>query len=127
MHVWHSIADGCMRHRFLVSADCHPQTIAVVQTRAKPLGIEIVVGNHRSIDWTSAFFGVLIQYPDTNGTIHDYRSLVADAHSHGALVVAAADLLSLTLLTPPGDFGADVYVGSSHGFAGPMGLGGPRP
>jgi len=114
MHLCHAIADGSKRHRFFVSADCHPQTIAVVQTRAKPLGIEIVVGNHRSIDWASAFFGVLIQYPDTNGTIHDYRSLVADAHAHGALVAAAADLLSLTLLIPPGEFGADVCVGSSH-------------
>src|SRR6266403_1676339 len=126
MHLCHAITDGSKRHRFFVSADCHPQTIAVVQTRAKPLRIEIVVGNHRSIDWTSAFFGVLIQYPDTNGTIHDYRSLVADAHSHGALVVAAADLLSLTLLTPPGEFGADVCVGSSQRFGVPMGFGGPH-
>src|SRR6266481_3776186 len=123
MHLCHAITDGSKRHRFFVSADCHPQTIAVVQTRAKPLRIEIVVGNHRSIDWTSAFFGVLIQYPDTNGTIHDYRSLVADAHSHGALVVAAADLLSLTLLIPPGEFGADVCVGSSQRFGVPMGFG----
>jgi glycine dehydrogenase len=126
MHLCHAVADGSKRHRFFVSADCHPQTIAVVQTRAKPLGIEIVVGNHRSIDWGSAFFGVLIQYPDTNGTIHDYRSLVADAHAHGALVAAAADLLSLTLLIPPGEFGADVCIGSSQRFGVPMGFGGPH-
>src|SRR5260370_41697625 len=119
MHVWHSIADGCMRHRFLVSADCHPQTIAVVQTRAKPLGIEIVVGNHRSIDWASAFFGALIHYPDTNGTIPDYRSLAADAHAHGALVAAAADLLSLPPLVAPEESGPDLCVGSSPRSAVP--------
>src|ERR1700745_4088314 len=126
MHLCHAVADGTKRQRFFVSADCHPQTIAVVQTRAKPLGIEIVVGNHRSIDWASAFFGVLIQYPDTNGTIHDYRSLVTGAHAHGALVVAAADILGLTLLTPPGEFGADVCVGSSQRFGVPVGFGGPH-
>src|SRR6266403_1651825 len=126
MHLCHAVADGPKRHRFFVSADCHPQTVAVVQTRAKPLGIEVVVEDHRSIDWSRGFCGVLIQYPDTNGTIHDYRSLVAQAQAHGALVVAAADILSLTLLTPPGEFGADVCVGSSQRFGVPMGFGGPH-
>jgi glycine dehydrogenase len=126
MHLCHAVADGPKRRQFFVSADCHPQTVAVVQTRAKPLGIEVVVGDHRSIDWSRGFFGVLIQYPDTNGTIHDYRSLVTGAHAHGALVVAAADILSLTLLTPPGEFGADVCVGSSQRFGVPIGFGGPH-
>src|SRR6202048_2146423 len=126
MHLCHAVADGPKRRQFFVSADCHPQTVAVVQTRAKPLGIEVVVGDHRSIDWSRGFFGVLIQYPDTNGTIHDYRSLVTGAHAHGALVVAAAYILSLTLLTPPGEFGADVCVGSSQRFGVPMGFGGPH-
>src|SRR5260221_7885546 len=126
MHLCHAVAEGPKRHQFFVSADCHPQTIAVVQTRAKPLGIEVLVGDHRLIDWSRGFFGVLVQYPDTNGTIHDYRSLVTGAHTHGALVVAAADILSLTLLTPPGEFGADVCVGSSQRFGVPMGFGGPH-
>ncbi|HZC34926.1 MAG TPA: aminomethyl-transferring glycine dehydrogenase, partial [Chthoniobacterales bacterium] len=86
----------------------------------------IVVGDHRSIDWETGFFGVLVQYPDTNGTIHDYRSLAAKAHAHGALVVAAVDILALTLLTPPGEFGADVCVGSSQRFGVPIGFGGPH-
>jgi glycine dehydrogenase len=126
MHLCHAVADGPTRNRFFVSAACHPQTIAVVQTRAKPLKIEIVVGNHQSIDWEAGFFGVLVQYPDTNGTIHDYRSLAANAHAHGALVVTAADILGLTLLTPPGEFGVDVCVGSSQRFGVPMGFGGPH-
>jgi glycine dehydrogenase len=126
MHLCHAVADGPTRNRFFVSASCHPQTIAVVQTRARPLGIEVVVGNHQSIDWGSGWFGVLVQYPDTNGTLHDYHSLVADAHANGALVVTAADLLGLTLLTPPGEFGADVCVGSSQRFGVPIGFGGPH-
>jgi glycine dehydrogenase len=126
MHLCHAVADGPTRNRFFVSSACHPQTIAVVQTRAKPLKIEIVVGNHQSIDWEAGFFGVLVQYPDTNGTIHDYRSLAASAHAHGALVVTAVDILGLALLTPPGEFGADVCVGSSQRFGVPMGFGGPH-
>ena len=126
MHLCHAVSDSPVRNKFFVSTGCHPQTIAVVQTRAKPLGIEVVVGDHQSIDWGSGCFGVLIQYPDTNGTIHDYRSLVAGAHARGALVVTIADLLSLTLLTPPGEFGADVCVGSSQRFGVPIGFGGPH-
>jgi glycine dehydrogenase len=125
MHLCYAAA-GSERSRFFVSVDCHPQTIAVVQTRAKPLGIEIVVGDHQSIDYASDFFGLLVQYPDTNGTIHDFHSLVEAAHDRGALVVVAADLLSLTLLTPPGEFGADVCVGSSQRFGVPIGFGGPH-
>jgi glycine cleavage system P protein (glycine dehydrogenase) len=126
MHLCEAVSDRATTRRFFVSADCHPQTIAVVQTRARPLGIEIVVGDHRSVDLASGFFGILIQYPDTNGTIHDYRPLAKKAHAHDALVVVAADLLSLTLLTPPGEFGADVCVGSSQRFGVPIGFGGPH-
>jgi glycine dehydrogenase len=126
MHLCQAVSNSPAANRFFVSADCHPQNIAVVQTRAQPLGIEVVIGDHQSVDWGSGWFGVLIQYPDTNGSIHDYRSLVRDAHAHGALVVTIADLLSLTLLTPPGEFGADVCVGSSQRFGVPIGFGGPH-
>jgi len=111
---------------FFVSNACHPQTIAVVQTRALPLGIEVIVGDHRTFAFKQLIFGVLLQYPDTNGTIHDYRSFVAQAHAVDALVTVAADPLSLTLLTPPGEFGADIAVGSTQRFGVPMGYGGPH-
>jgi glycine dehydrogenase len=126
MHLCAAVSTRPADRRFFVSADCHPQTIAVVQTRARPLGIEIIVGDHRSVDWGSGYFGVLVQYPNTNGTIHDYRPLMKEAHAHDTLAVVAADLLSLTLLTPPGEFGADVCVGSSQRFGVPIGFGGPH-
>jgi glycine dehydrogenase len=93
---------------FFVSQNCHPQTIAVIQTRAVPLNIEVVVGNHQTYDFAAATFGALLQYPATDGTVYDYRAFVETAHASGALVTVAADLLSLTLLTPPGEFGADI-------------------
>lgn len=111
---------------FHVSAACHPQTIEVVKTRAAALGIEIAVGDHQTMKFGERSFGVLMQYPDTCGEIHDYSELVERAHAAGALVVVAADLLSLTLLKPPGEFGADVAVGSAQRFGVPLGYGGPH-
>jgi glycine dehydrogenase len=112
---------------FFVSQGCHPQTIDVVRTRAIPLEIEVVVGDHRSYDFAAAStFGALLQYPATDGTIYDYRAFIETAHTHGALVTVAADLLSLTLLTPPGEFGADVAVGSTQRLGVPFGYGGPH-
>ncbi|HEY9826388.1 MAG TPA: aminomethyl-transferring glycine dehydrogenase, partial [Stenomitos sp.] len=112
---------------FFVSETCHPQTIAVVQTRAVPLNIEVVVGDHRTVDLGSqSIFGVLLQYPATDGSIHDYGAFVAQAHAAGALTVVAADLLSLTLLTPPGEWGADIAVGNTQRFGVPFGYGGPH-
>ncbi len=112
---------------FFVSAECHPQTIEVVSTRAKPLGIEVIVGDHSSFDFERHLtFGVLLQYPAGRGAIYDYRSLIQQAHQAGALVTVAADLLSLTLLTPPGEFEADIAVGSTQRFGVPMGYGGPH-
>ncbi|RMF86022.1 MAG: glycine dehydrogenase (aminomethyl-transferring), partial [Planctomycetota bacterium] len=111
---------------FFVAADCHPQTIAVVQTRAEPLGIDVVVGDPQAIDFDArAYFGVLLQYPDTFGTIRDYSEVIERAHAAGALAVVATDLLALTLLKPPGAFGADIAVGSAQRFGVPMGFGGP--
>ncbi|MEB3230116.1 MAG: aminomethyl-transferring glycine dehydrogenase [Leptolyngbyaceae bacterium] len=113
-------------NKFFIAADCHPQTIAVVETRAIPLGIDIVVGDHRTVQLDDSFFGILLQYPATDGAIYDYGTIVAQAHEVGALVTVAADLLALTLLTPPGEFGADIAVGSSQRFGVPMGYGGPH-
>ncbi len=111
---------------FFVSERCHPQTIAVVQTRAAPLGIEVVVGDHASWDFSTGTYAVLIQYPDTGGSVLDYRDFAAAAHAAGAMVVVASDLLALTLLEAPGRWGADVVLGSSQRFGVPMGYGGPH-
>jgi len=113
-------------HQFWVSAACHPQTIAVLQTRAKPLDIEVIVGDHRTVDLGASLFGLLLQYPGTDGTIYNYQDLIDRAHSAGLLVTVAADLLSLTLLKPPGEMGADIVVGNTQRFGVPLGYGGPH-
>ncbi len=111
---------------FFVSDSCHPQTIEVIQTRAQPLGIDVIVGNHQNFNFEQPVFGVLLQYPATDGTIYDYRAFGEQAHAQGALVTVAADILSLTLLSPPGEFGADIAVGSTQRFGIPLGYGGPH-
>src|SRR3984957_12834509 len=111
---------------FLVSRTCHPQTIAVVETRAKPLGIEIILGDHRTWDFSTPVFGALLQYPATDGPIYNYATFINKLHENQALVVGASDLLSLTLLVPPGEFGADICVGSTQRFGVPLGFGGPH-
>ena len=114
------------RNTFFVSDLCHPQTIAVVRTRAEPLDIEVVVGDHESFEFHDDVFGALLQYPATDGEVLDYSGFVDRAHDAGALVVVAADLLSLALLSPPGEFGADAAVGNTQRFGVPMGYGGPH-
>ena len=111
---------------FFVSKDCHPQTISVIQTRAAPIGIDVVIGDHTKDLEHLDYFGVLLQYPTSTGEIYDYSGIVAKAHANNALVVVAADLLSLTLLQAPGEFGADVAVGNSQRFGVPLGYGGPH-
>ncbi|PPS59886.1 aminomethyl-transferring glycine dehydrogenase [Pseudomonas sp. BRM28] len=113
-------------HAFFASVHCHPQTLDVLRTRAEPLGIEVVVGDERELGEVSAFFGALLQYPASNGEVFDYRELVERLHAANALVAVAADLLALTLLTPPGEFGADVAIGSAQRFGVPLGFGGPH-
>jgi glycine dehydrogenase len=124
MTMCHGIKDG--RNTFLVSTACHPQTIDVVKTRAGALGIEVVVQDHTQFEFTDKVFGVLLQYPDTFGIIYDFSELIAKAHQAGALVTVATDLLALTLLKPPGEFGADIAVGSAQRFGVPLGYGGPH-
>ncbi|MGH7236822.1 MAG: aminomethyl-transferring glycine dehydrogenase, partial [Nitrospiraceae bacterium] len=115
------------QNRFFVAEDCHPQTIAVLHTRAQPLGIALQVGRADQIDFSGRrLFGVLLQYPTTDGAVREYSDLVARAHAAGALVAVATDLLALTLLRPPGEFGADIAVGSSQRFGVSLGFGGPH-
>jgi glycine dehydrogenase len=115
------------RKVFLVADDCHPQTIAVIHTRAKPLGITVHVGNPTTdIQTKDKVFGVLVQYPNTDGAFYNYQDLAQTVHEAGALMVVATDLLALTLFRPPGEFGADIAVGSSQRFGVPLGFGGPH-
>ena len=126
MHLCFAVSQNPKAKTFFVAADCHPQTIEVVKTRAKPLGIRVVVGDAAAYDFAAATAGVLVQYPATDGAIRDYRALAERAHAKGALVVAGTDPLALTLLTPPGEWGADVVVGNTQRFGVPLGYGGPH-
>ncbi len=111
---------------FFIASHCHPQTIAVTRQRAEPLGIEIVVGDPRRDLDAAKVFGALLQYPDTEGAIADYADIAKALHAADALLVVATDLLALTLLAPPGEWGADIAVGSSQRFGVPLGFGGPH-
>jgi len=126
MHLCHAVAKDADAKVFFVSAECLPQTIEVVKTRARPLGWKVVVGDHAKHDFAEKCFGVLLQYPAADGSVQDYRAFIEKAHAAGALVVMAADPLALTLLRPPGELGADVAVGSAQRFGVPMGFGGPH-
>jgi glycine dehydrogenase len=122
-----SLSDGQdARPAFFISETCHPQTIEVVRARAHALEIEVVIGNHETFAFAEKVFGALVQYPDTFGAIHDYSSFTEKAHAAGAMVTVATDLLALTLIKPPGEFGADIAVGSAQRFGVPLGYGGPH-
>ena len=126
MLMFHAIKGQPREGIFFVAEDCHPQTIGVIRTRAKPLGIRVVIGNFRSFKCSEDVFGVLLQYPTTDGAVYNYGPFCDRAHSVGALVAVAADLMSLALLIPPGEFGADVAVGNTQRFGVPLGYGGPH-
>ena len=111
---------------FFVSTACHPQTIDVVRTRAEPIGIKVLLGDHREFDFQEPVFGALLQYPASDGAVYNYRAFIQKAHEAGALVTVAADPLSLVLLKPPAEFGADIVVGSTQRFGVPLGYGGPH-
>ncbi len=111
---------------FLVASDCHPQTLAVLQTRAEPLGIALRVGYVPDLMQEGDYFGVLVQYPATSGVIHDVQPHVEAIHAAGALLCVAADLLALTVLKAPGEWGADIVVGNTQRFGVPFGFGGPH-
>jgi glycine dehydrogenase len=114
------------RNIFFISETCHPQTIEVVQNRAHALKIEVFVGNHEAFEFSDKVFGALVQYPDTFGAIHDYSGFAEKAHTADAMLTVATDLLALTLIKPPGEFGADIAVGSAQRFGVPLGYGGPH-
>ncbi len=114
------------RNTFWIASDCHPQNIDLVRTRAEALGLQVVVGDWKRPSFGPETFGVLVQYPGSSGEVGDYTDLVQKAHEAGALVVFAADLLALTLLKTPGEWGADVAVGSAQRFGVPLGFGGPH-
>jgi len=111
---------------FFVSDRCHPQTIDVLSTRAEPLGIKLIIGDWAQFSFTPDVFGAVLQYPDTDGAVHNYQTFCEKAHANGSAIAVAADILSLTVLTPPGKFGADAVVGSSQRFGVPLGFGGPH-
>jgi glycine dehydrogenase len=122
-----SLSDGQdARPTFFISETCHPQTIEVVRARAHALGIEVVIGNHETFSFNEKVFGALVQYPDTFGAIHDFSGFAEKAHAAGAMLTVATDLLALTLIKPPGEFGADIAVGSAQRFGVPLGYGGPH-
>ena len=125
MALCHSLRKDAAAHTFFVSALCHPQTIAVIQTRAMPLGIRVAVGDETQ-ELPEQIFAVLLQYPGTDGTIVDPGPVIEKAHKQGAMAIVAADILALTLLKPPGELGADVAVGTTQRFGVPMGYGGPH-
>ena len=113
-------------NQFFVSEDVLPQTISILETRSKPLDIELVYGNHKSFQFTSNVYGAIVQYPTKNGQIYDYTDFINQAHNNDSKVVVAADLLSLSILKSPGEMGADVTVGTSQRFGIPLGYGGPH-
>ena len=112
--------------KFFVSETCHPQTISVLQTRAEPLGIELQIGDHRDVNFDTPILGAIVQYPATDGAIYDYHQFAEQVHAAGGLFITATDLLALTLLKPPGEFGADIAIGNSQRFGVPLGYGGPH-
>jgi glycine dehydrogenase len=113
-------------NEFFVSSDCYPQTIDLLKTRSAPMGIELVVGDFKTTELNNSVFGALLQYPGADGKVHDYADFVSKAKTNGTAIAVAADVLSLVLLTPPGEWGADVVVGSTQRFGVPMGYGGPH-
>ena len=126
MALAHATKGKAGRETFFVSELCHPQTIAVVRTRAAMRGWTVVVGDHRTFAFGPEVFGALVQYPATDGSVLDYSTFADAAHAADAVVVVAADLLGLVLLTPPGEWGADICVGSAQRFGVPLGFGGPH-
>ena len=126
MTMLHAVRVNPAAHCFFVSNTCHPQTIDVVRTRAVPQGIEVIVGDAHDFNPDATCFGALLQYPDTHGIIVDYSKLIHSMHQVGGKVAVATDLLALTLLKPPGEFGADIAFGSSQRFGVPLGYGGPH-
>ena len=126
MTMCHAVKGKGDRNVFVAATDCHPQNLAVLETRAEPLGIKVRTAPTADLEFDDTVFGVLLQYPTTDGAAADYAELIARAHEAGAMVVMATDLLALTLLKAPGELGADIAVGNAQRFGVPLGYGGPH-
>jgi glycine dehydrogenase len=126
MHLMLAVHKNDEARTLFVSENIFPQTLDVLRTRASAIGVDILVGDHEMLEWNPNIFGAIVQYPAGDGEIYDYRAFCEAAHANGTLVAVACDLMSLLLLTPPAEFGADVAVGTSQRFGVPMGYGGPH-
>lgn len=126
MFMQYSLRKKEQGNKFFVSELIFEQTIDILKTRANPFGIELVIGSHETFEPNANFFGAIVQYPAGNGEVYDYKNLVSKLHAQNVKLTVIADLLSLTLLTPPGEWGADIVVGTTQRFGVPMGFGGPH-
>lgn len=126
MTMFHNVCKRKEANKFFVDEAIFPQTLDIIKTRAVPVGVELVIGKYSEVTLDPSYFGAIVQYPDANGEVRDYAAFCEHAHSHQVLVAAVSDLLSLTLLTPPGEWGADAVVGNSQRFGVPLGFGGPH-
>jgi len=126
MFMQYSLRKNPQANVFFVSEEVFPQTIDILKTRAQPYGIELLIGDHKTVELTGQMFGAIVQYPAGNGEVYNYRDFATDAHEKGIKLTVAADIMSLVLLTPPGEWGADIVVGSTQRFGVPMGFGGPH-
>src|ERR1700749_3254609 len=126
MFMQYSLRKNQNANVFFVSEELFPQTIDILKTRAQPYGIELLIGNHQTVELTDSMFGAIVQYPAGNGAVYNYTDFAAKGHEKGIKLTVVADIMSLLLLTPPGEWGADIVVGSSQRFGVPMGFGGPH-
>lgn len=126
MHMCIDLKPKTQGNKLFVDEEIFPQTIDLLITRSKPLGVELVIGDYNSFEPTEQYMGVIVQYPNNSGAINNYKELADNAHEVNAKVIAVADLLALTLITPPGEWGADIVVGTSQRFGVPLGYGGPH-
>jgi glycine dehydrogenase len=126
MFMQYSLRKNQQANVFFVSEEVFPQTIDILKTRAQPYGIELLIGDHNTVELTEQMFGAIVQYPSGNGEVYDYSGFAAKSHEKGIKLTVVADIMSLVLLTPPGEWGADIVVGSSQRFGVPMGFGGPH-
>jgi glycine dehydrogenase len=126
MFMQFSLRKNTEARTYFVSEEVLPQTIDILKTRSAPLGIELLIGDHRKVELTDSMFGAIVQYPAGNGNIYDYSGFASSGHERGIKLTVIADIMALTLLSPPGEWGADVVVGSSQRFGVPMGFGGPH-
>ncbi len=126
MFMQYSLRKNQSANVFFVSEELFPQTIDILKTRAQPYGIELNIGDHRTVELNDSMFGAIVQYPAGNGAVYNYTDYAAKAHEKGIKLTVVADIMSLVLLTPPGEWGADIVVGSTQRFGVPMGFGGPH-